>query len=166
MADTISTVTYDFKLDVIQTIDYGIDGVNNNPATISGPSVSGVLSPTTTVPVTKVWKDQRTLAGSSETLDLTALTRTNLPTVDMSGLKMQFIRFYAASTNANYLSIQQGAANPYFLLSANGSVTELRPGAIFMQYSPDNLADVSGTAKNILISGTAASTYDITLVFG
>lgn len=166
MADTINSVAYDFKLDVVQTIDYGIDGVTNNPAVLSGPTASGTLYTSSTVPVSKVWKDQRTLAGASETLDVTALTRANLSTVSMSGLRLQFIRVTSASTNANYLSLQQGAANPYYLFSGNGAVIELRPGATFMQYSPNNLDAVSGTAKNILIGGTAAMVYDIMMVFG
>ena len=69
MADSITTVETDLKLKVTMTKDLAIDGVAN-PTIVQATAtdVKSDYSPSSTVPMTKVWTDTRSVT-TSETLD-------------------------------------------------------------------------------------------------
>ena len=148
MADILKTAEIYGKLIVTETIDYGIDGVENRDAVheVSGTSTS--LSPGSTIPATKVFKDEVSLIAAAATLDLTALVRANLPDVDGTGLKLPAFIFQNTSTSGT-LTIAKGASNGYSLFgNASGEVT--LPAAnsttkmpFVMMYVPEGLADVA-----------------------
>lgn len=166
MADSIVSLTYGNLLRVVQTIDIGIDGAVNNPTVLEVVTGETLAGDNTTVTISKAWKDTRTLASSSETLNFTALTRTNLPTVDFTGLKVKFCLILGTAGQANYLSFLKGATNPYYLFGSDAGVTELLGDTFWYIGAKNNLAAVSSSAKNILVSGTTGYIYTILLVAG
>lgn len=60
-----------------------------------------------------IWSDTVTLTAGALTLDLTALTRTGLSTVDMTGKRLLAVKFAALSTNTDPVTIVPGATNSY-----------------------------------------------------
>ena len=172
MADVLNSAEFYAKLLVTETIDVGIDGVTNQAHVHEIDNVSGSLKPTTTVPATKVFKDEGALAAGVATIDFTALVRPNLPDVDLTGLKVQLIIITNKSTS-NALRVKVGAADPYDLFGdANGEVTILKTNAdgkpgFIMWNGNEELENVDGTHKDIdLSSGDATCPYDILVVGG
>lgn len=172
MANVLKTAEFDGKLRVTETIDYGIDGVANEDAIFEIAGLSGSLSPGTTIPATKVYKNQASLVAAARTIDLTALVNDNLPNIDASGLKLQAFIFKNNSTTGS-LTIADGASNSYELFGdASGQVT-LPAGTgtnlpFVMIYAPEGLDDVAaGDAEiDLTSSGDDTLSYDVELLFG
>ena len=121
----------------------------------------------TTVPITDSWSDRRTMGGTAETLDLTALVHVVLGSIDLSGLKVQAIKVAAAAANnAAGLNFTNGAANPYDIFGAAGDAVTVLPGMAVLVYAPDKLEDVDATHKTIDVAGTAGDVYEIVILAG
>jgi len=167
VADLIKSVTYEAMLEILQEIDIAIDGATNPQVLLKIPGLSGLLSPTTTPNVTKAWLDQRTLAGTAETLDLTALSRTNLPAVNFStgSLKLQFLLVLGATGNAARVLFSRGTTNPYDL-GPSTWITSAEIGGFALQYGNAKWGTVGASTKNILVSGSIGDVYTILLAAG
>ena len=166
----ITQCEFDFKLKVTETIALGLDGVTDQAcvAQIAASTSSGTKTPSTAVPCTQRWEDTVALAAGTVTLDLTALSSGNLPTKDLTGLTVQFIKVINPSTNANNITVADGAANGYLIFGdASGQIT-IPPGmgVMFGAMVTEGLAAVSATVKNITITGTGTQTFDIQIVAG
>ena len=113
----------------------------------------------------------KTLSSSSETISLTAapLARDVAKTQDLTGKKLVAILLSAPVGNSNPITIAPAASNGYNLFGASGQVT-LQPGeAIVKLYesgATNNSPSVSGTAKDITISGTTGDEVEIIAYFG
>ena len=167
MAQAISA-TFDLKLKVDETVGLSLDQADDPTITHETSAVSGTLSAGSSVPATKAWSDERTLTGGSDTFDLKALSRGSiLSDVDCDGLKVQAVKFRADPTNTSAITISDASSNGYNIFGdSNGQVT-LSPGAVILQYTPDVLADVSSTAKNVIVqSGDLDAKYQVVLVAG
>jgi len=117
----------------------------------------------TTVDATKSWCNTITLSGGVATVDLTSLTRTGLPTVTLSGLKIRAIHFKAIDTNTSLVTIKPGASNGY---AALGLGLSLEAGGEALIRNPDSAA-VSGSLKTLdLASSYATASVDIVIVAG
>lgn len=166
MADEIKKVEFDPKVKVTETIDLGIDGVTNSDSIQQIAGLSGSLSPSTTVPATKVYKDQVALTAGAKTLDLELLVRANLPDVVGTGLKVQLFVFSNPSTNTGAMTIVDGAANGYNIFgSAAGSNTVMIGGSI-MIFGNDNLDDIASADSEIDITGTGTESFEVLIVMG
>ena len=71
------------------------------------------LNAASTPPVTKVAALQAALTAGAATVDLTSLTGTNGATVDGTGLRVQAMKLRNPSTNANAITVVEGASNGY-----------------------------------------------------
>jgi hypothetical protein len=120
---------------------------------------SVTLSPTTTPPATKSWAKKLT---GSQTLDLTALTRTLGATVNATGLRLQSILVNNLSTTDNVV-IAKGVSNGYAFNGAAGNKTIVAGGS-FMEFFNDGLTDIDATHKTLDI--TAVGDFQIILVCG
>lgn len=166
----ITQCEFDFKLKVTETIPLGLDAVTDQPfiEQIDTTNSSGTKTPTTSVPCTQRWADTVSLSGGTVTIDLTALSNGNLPTKDFTGLTVQFIKVRNPSTNANNITVADGAANGYLIFGdASGQVT-IPPGmtVMFGAVATEGLAAVSATVKNITVTGTGSQAFDIQIVAG
>ena len=113
---------------------------------------------TSTPPVTQAYVEY--LSGN-QTLDLTALVRTGLATLNATGLKLQAIEIVNLSTT-NTVTVANGDTSAYALQGGQSIVVQ--PGGFALMQFYDKLADVAAGVKNIKI--TATDTYLLGMVFG
>jgi hypothetical protein len=166
MAATISAA-YSALLTVTQTMTGEFIG-SDETFTVDGLNATATLNASSTPPATKQASGTQAMTAGAATLDLTALPGdTADETKDMTGLKLQLAILKAPSTNANPITISQGASNAYGLDAAGGTWSlTLDPGQFVLLYLDDNAEDVAAGAKEIDLAGTAAQELDYLLVFG
>lgn len=160
-------LTYATNLTVVETL------ANNTPSapdatrkvTHTNFNSAASLSAATTPPVTTAAFFQQLLTAGAATIDLTALTGTNGATVNLTGLKVQAIKFKALATNANPITIGEGASNGYELLGS-GWTLDLAPGQEIVIYGNDATPDVGGSAKEIDLAGTGTQGLEVSIVAG
>lgn len=135
------------------------DGFNQELATFSGSS---------TPVVNRVSYQEYTIGGGGTVdIDLTALLSSQTA-IDATGKKVQGFIFVSPAGNA-VVTIAPGATNAYdpfgtgneFDLYAHADVD-----GFVCALQPEGLEDVSGTAKNIRISGTATQIVKVGLWIG
>ena len=170
MADSIRQVVIGQILQVYQTIDLGIDGVDNEEQLLQIANLAKTLRPSGTTPtVTKAWRDQITIGGSgTETLDLTALDRGNVPAVTFAGLYIICWLLVGAADNSVGVTMAPASVTPYDFSGGAGDVWRAMPdGGIAFGYAPANTETVSsGVRDQIDLSGTTGDTVEILLVAG
>ena len=100
-----------------------------------------------------VWSDSRTLAGSSETLNLATLADTRdgaAVSVAITAVKAVYIRNSHASASLTFAGSPLPAGG--LTVAATGAYTQVDPTAAGM------------TAGTITVTGSAGATYDIVLI--
>ena len=160
-------LTYVTKLTVVETLGVNVPGAEDVNARIIHDKFNANISLTgaSTVPATKVVVTQKALVAGAATLDLTALVGTNGAAVDLSGLKVQAVKFRNPSANANAITVKFGATNGYLLGGAAWSFI-LEPGMEIVVYGNDKTPDVDATHKNIDLAGTLVQALDVVIVAG
>jgi hypothetical protein len=133
--------------------------------THNGYNSSGTLTATSTVPATQCAYFEKALVAGAATIDLTALTGTNGATVSLSGLKVQLLKIKNKATNANAITVGEGAANGYEL-AGNAWSMILQPGQEFLFGGNDAAPDVGASAKNIDLAGTGTQAVEVAIVGG
>ena len=126
------------------------------------PNICGFLDGSSTADTDIVWSDTRTVPGTKDTLDLTAITRPSPFTVlDLTGYKLRFIAVKAAATNTGYIGVWGTVVNPYPIYGATTSKIRLYAGE-------GALLAVSAAAKTLEVTDALASgaTYSIVTVWG
>lgn len=153
------------KLTVVEALDLAYLGANAKSVTHSAIDLdTGALTSTTSVPATDVASFSKALSTGTGTIDLTALDGTEA-TINGTGKKVQAVLFRNPSTNANAITIVEGASNGYELLGNAWSIV-LQPGQQFGAYLKDAAPDIGASAKTIDISGTGSQALDCVLVIG
>lgn len=125
MAYTIAAAV-EAKLTGTQTFTGEQVSSGNNDVAINGLDLEATYNASSSPPITTVGHGTITLAAGVGSIDLTAFSGTN-GNESASGLKVQFIKFVAPSSNANVITIAEGASNGYALLGASFTF-ELLPG--------------------------------------
>ena len=171
MANTVSA-TLQMFLQAVETLDLDEDQATDPSIThrISGSGYTSQLAinAATTPVASKVWSDEVAMTDGDESIDLTALAREVLPTVDMAGLKIQAFMIVADSANTAAIVIKPHATNGYNLFGdADGQVTLFAGGAI-MGYMPEDLPDVANGSADIIqiTSSDLDAKFKIILVAG
>jgi len=166
MAEAV-TASYDLKLTAVHRVALGLSDASDPTTSHDIGSHRATLNGSSTIPVSKAWSDSGNLSGGTATLDLTALTMSNLPDVDLTGLKVKLIKIECPSTNSAGVVVDIGAANPYDVFGdANGQITVL-PGQVYLAYLAEEAEDVDATHCELdLSSGDADAAYSILLVAG
>lgn len=163
-------LTYRSQVTVAETLT-DADGVSlsasetNRVVTHDQFNTTASLTSATTPPVTTVAAFRQALTDGAATIDLTALPGTNGASVSGTGLKVQAIKFKALSTNANVITITEGASNGYALAGASWSVA-LLAGQEFTLYGNDATPDVAAGDKTIDLAGTGTQSVDVIVVLG
>lgn len=157
---------YNLAMTVVETLETNIPAVaSGDTLTHSAFNVSGTLTSSSTPPVTKHAASQTALVAGTKTLDLTALIGTNGATVDGTGLKVQGFLATNPSTNANSITIEPGATNPYNLFGSAFKII-LQPGETFAWKGNDVAPDVTSLQKNIKLTGTGTQALNLEIVMG
>lgn len=161
------SVTYETKISTAETLETNVVAAGSNSKTVThtGYNSSNSLAAATTQPATKCAYFSKALSAGAATIDLTALTGTNGASVTFSGLKVQCWKFKNPSTNANSITVTFGASNAY-LLGGTAFKWVLSPGQEICGYGYDATPDVSGSTKDIDISGTGSQALEVSLVAG
>lgn len=163
--------TYKGEVTVVRTVDDPFVGSGDNTVTINAlnktKSLTGATSATagTEGPVTKDANFQKALSGGAGTIDFRALPTPEAGTIDLNGLKVQIVKFRNPNTNANPITIVEGASNGLALFGAAFSIT-LQPGQEIQAYLAEAAPDVSATDKTIDLTGTASQALDVQVVAG
>jgi len=161
---------FDFKLKVTETIALGLDAVTDQPFVeqINATASTGTKTPSTTVPCTQRWADLVSLAAGTVTIDLTSLSNGNLPAKDFTGLTVQFIKVHNPSTNANNITVADHGTTGYLIFGDTSGQITIPPGMMMMfgAAETEGLAAVSGTVKQILVTGTGTQSFYIQIVAG
>lgn len=118
-----------------------------------------------TVPITVVAAFNKALVAGTASIDFTSLTGTNGATVSGSGLKLQVAIIKAKTTNANAITIADGANNGYGGFGSNFEVV-LDADQWVMLFGKDKEPDVDATHKTWDLIGTGTQSVDMILVFG
>lgn len=113
-----------------------------------------------------------TISGTT-TIDLTAAAGVSLPlaasrTVDATGKRLVAMRLSCPTTNAGAVNVAPGASNGYALLGSGNDV-DVRPGETLIAITSGVASGkpvVSGSAKNIDITGTTNDVILVELYFG
>lgn len=157
MASTVS-VNCVMKATGTQTFTGDEISGSNNTITYSGRDRDSSFNASSSVPVTKVAAGTVTLSGGTGSLNFAALSgRNSDETVDMTGLKPQIIKFVAPSTNANAITIAEGASNGLALLGASFTF-KLLPGQEAQFYLADAAPDIASGDRVLDITGTGSQT--------
>lgn len=97
------------------------------------------------------------------TLDLTNMAGTNGVIVNGNSFKIQMVKFQNPSVNP--ITIKNGASNGYLLGGVAWSIT-IPSGGEFQMYLANVSQTISGTTKNIDISGTGSDSLNYIIVMG
>lgn len=164
------SVTYEAKCKVVETVaDTFVSSTDNtvtfNNAANDGINKTATLNSGSTPPATKHAGGELTLTAGAGTLDLRALTGLAGGAIDGNGLKVQVAKFRNKSTNANLMTISEGAANGYSLLGSAWTL-DLQPGQEITLFGNDATPDVAGTDKDIDIAGTGSQVLEYEIVMG
>ncbi len=161
-----TSAPYDFRCEATETIE--LSGDNFDDPTIKHDfAVSGTLNASSTPPATKSWSDQRTLSGGTDTLDLEALVQAGLSNINMTGLKVQLIKIFAASANTAVLVVKDGTTNGYNIFGDASGQVSIPAGGTVMLFGNDGLQDIAASDSEIDITSTDADAiYDILIVAG
>lgn len=117
----------------------------------------------------KAWGDQRTLgASATEDLDLAGVLTDEFGAV-LTFVKLKAMLVYAAIANTNLVQVTRPAVNGVPLFMAAGDGIALRPGALFLWFSPDvtGVAVTAGTGDLITFTNSGAGTgvtYDVMFI--
>ena len=160
-------LTYTANLTAVETLEANVPAASTTKRRVTHDqfNTTSELSAATTPPVTKVAAFQQALTAGAATVDLTSLTGTNGASVDGTGLRVQAMKLRNPSTNANAITVVEGASNGYDGFGSTFDVT-LEPGAEMVILTKDGGADISGTNKTLDLSGTASQALDMEIVLG
>lgn len=164
MPATISLL-YASTLTVTNTLTGDYIASGDNTFSVNGMNETGTLTASTGVPVTKQSSGQITMSGGAGELNLAALLgATADETVVGTGLKVQAIKFRNKSTNANTITVAEGASNGYALLGA--FTMTLQPGQSVTILGNDATPDVASGDRIIDITGTGSQILEYQVVLG
>lgn len=152
------TLKYEFKATATEIVDLGTD-YGADPAIDWSLAVTrGTLKADSTLQCDELWSDQIALAAGAHTVDLTSLAKGNLPTLDLTGSKISFVRIQNPAGNAA-MTFTAGASNGYDLFGASWSIV-LSAGDEFMALV-NSAPTVAAMAAEIDVAGTGTESFNI-----
>lgn len=167
MAETIA-VTLRTHLDVVDTdAGFYVDSTDAT-RTYNGLDTTASLTSSTTPPVTKFSAGQIVMGGGTGSVDLSLLAgRSADETVVGTGLKVQAFKLRNLSTNANSITIAEGASNGHPVLGAAFKMI-LQPGqsVTFTNEGVDSGTDVAGADKIWDVTGTGSQVLEYMIILG
>lgn len=140
---------------------------------ITGADISTTLDGSSTPKIEVSPTVRKITISGTTTIDLTAAAGVALPisasrTVDNTGKKLVAVRLSCPSTNAGAVNVAPGGSNPYPLFGTGNDI-DVKPGqtiiaGIFGVAS--SYPAVSGTVKNLDVTGTTNDVLNVELYFG
>lgn len=138
------------NLSVTETLALN-SGAAQDPVIQHGITAAAIsYGPSSPIVPTKAWSNTVTLSGGALSLDLTALTRPPLATVDLTGLEILAIHIKSVSTNTQPLTMKPGVSDGF---SALGLGVSLPSGNEVLFHCPNGTA-VDATHKILDLAST------------
>jgi hypothetical protein len=159
------SVTYTGAISVIETVSDTFVSSSDNTLTFTGLNKSATLNAASSVPATIHASGEVTLSSGSATLSMLVLNGANGATVSGNGLKAQCVKFKNKATNANAITLTEGASNGYELLG-NAWKVVLQPGQELQIFGNDATPDIGSSSKDIDITGTGSQVLQYQIVMG
>ena len=119
----------------------------------------------TETPVSKGTAHEIAMVEGAATLDLTAIPTLYGDTITLNTLKVKSLLLKNPSTNANAITVGEGASNGYELCGSGWQVT-LDPGDEIEIWKPNGGPAVGALAKEIDISGTDTQVLQFSISAG
>jgi hypothetical protein len=154
------STTYTFGLTTRETLATGVAASARPVLTFDQYNESGTLNGSTTPTVSKQAQFLLALTAGAATINLAALTGAN-GTVDMTGLRVQFIRI--KNLGAAAMTFAEGASNGLAL--ACGSIV-VPAGGIVQFFLNDAAPDIAAADRTIDVTGTGTDTAEVTIIAG
>lgn len=163
------SLNYLSQITTDEQIDTNVPGVSaaNRHVRHTLFDTSLALNGSSTPKVSKCAFFTKALTAGAATIDLTALPGTNGGTVDLTGLKVRAIKIRASGSNANPLTVKNGASNGYGLDAAESNWTlVLDAGQEALIYTGTTSVAVGSGAKTIDLAGTGTQSVDVAIFAG
>ena len=161
------SVNVNMSLNVSETISGGLGALQQTGSALAS-QLNTVLSnqgAASTPPCTTHGYADAPMTAGSLTLNLTALPGANGVNVDGTGLRVQYAVFVNPATNANTITIVQGASNGYDGFGATFAIT-LASGASVMVLTNDAGSNISSTKCILTVTGTLTQVLRYKIVMG
>ncbi len=166
-------VTASLSLSVVETLETNVAYASGDKAIqhtladlLAGITAYASLNGSTSPPASKGAAWDVTLSAGAATIDLTALPQAGGGTQSMNGLLARYLVFVNPVSNANNITIADGATNGYLLFGDSSGQITLKPGQFVILYCAGNAQTVGGSAKNIDLTGTGSQVLRVMAVFG
>lgn len=151
---------------VVETIEGEFVDPSDATVTVNGMNEEETFTGATSVPVTKQTAFEQALSSGTAIIDLTALTGlTEEETIDGTGLKVQLCKLVNPDTNANAITIAEGASNGYAMLGASFSLI-LLPGQSMTLNLDEAAPNIASGDRTIDLTGTGSQVLNVQLVMG
>lgn len=161
-------LTYQTVTTVVETLapsNAPFANATKNQVTHDGLNTNLTLNATSTPPASLHAAFKQLLTAGAASLILTALVGTNGITVNGNGLKIRAVKFKAATSNVNPITVKFGGANPYNLFGSAWQVV-LSPGQELTAYFADAAPVIGAGANQIDLAGTGTQELDCEIVIG
>ena len=162
-------LTYAFTGTIKETIGLSLNHASDPVVTHDLGSDAATLDGSSTPAVTKCYEGRVTLTAGDAQLDLTSLTDAKGDALTFNGLKVQFVKITAPSTNTQEIIVKRDSSNAYNLCGKDNADADrigVVPGSKWMWYLDDEAEDVDATHKSVDFDGTGTEYLDILLVAG
>lgn len=159
------SASYQSNLTVKETLATGVDGIANPVVTHSQFNTNvSPMNAASTIAASKVASDTAALTAGAATIDLTSLPQAGGGTQSFTGLKVKAIKLICPEANANAITFVIGASNGYHFGATFKYILE--PGQEITVLCRNAAVAVSGSVKNIDVTGTAAQSYSYIILAG
>lgn len=158
---------YAMLMTCTETLSSNVPFISTDDPSIvhNGLNSTGTFDAGTTPAATEWVANEYTMSGGALTIDLTSLTGTNGRSVSLNGLRPRLVKIKNKATNANSITIAEGASNGYPLFGASRSVT-LLPGEELQYLYSSSCTAVGSSDKTIDISGTGSQVLQMAILAG
>lgn len=137
---------------------------SQNQIGVNGLNTSATLNAGSTPAASKDTAFTFALTAGAGTIDLTNITDPNLGTVSLSGITPNLVKLQNPATNANAITVKQGATNGYTGLGASFLVT-IPPGGEVLLYAIGG-STVGAGSKTLDLTGTGTQALNVQIVAG
>jgi len=163
----VATATYDMQLVITEDAVLGMTDVSDPTIVHNIGAHKATLDGGTTVDITKGWSYTGNLVAGTAKIDLTALTRSNLPDATFSGLKVKLVKIKCPAANTGVVVFADGAANGYELFGDAAGQVAVVAGGVWQGYLAEEAPTVAGADKEIdVTSGDGDAAFSIEMAAG
>ena len=160
------SVSYVSQLTVTEALETNVGDLSDKSITHSGYNSAASSNAASVPPASKVAAGQVNMIAGAGSIDLTALALGAQGTVvDMTGMRVQFIKVKALAGNANPITISKSVANGYDGFGASFSLS-LAPGGEMLLRGNDGGNDVAAGNKGLTLAGTGTQGIALEVVAG